>query len=76
MRVLRGRSYADSGEQQARDILHDLCVAPATARHIAHKLARHFVVDDPPPAMVQRLADTFERTGGDLPSLAGAAVSC
>ena len=69
VRVVRGRNYADSGEQQARDILHDLCIAPATARQIVHKLARHFVADDPPPAMVQRLADTFERTGGDLPSL-------
>jgi uncharacterized protein (DUF1800 family) len=68
-RVVRGRNYADNGEQQARDILHDLSVAPATARFIAHKLARHFVADDPPLAIVRRLADTFERTGGDLPSL-------
>jgi uncharacterized protein (DUF1800 family) len=69
VRVVRGRIYADSGEQQARDIMHDLSIAPATARHIALKLARHLVADDPPPAMVQRLADTFEQTGGDLPSL-------
>jgi uncharacterized protein (DUF1800 family) len=68
-RKMLDRNYADGGEQQARDILHDLCIAPATARHIAHKLARHFVADDPPPALVQRLADAFERTGGDLPSL-------
>lgn len=67
LRTVLGRSYSSSGEQQARDILHDLCVAPATARHIAYKLARHFVADDPPPAMVDRLADTFQRTGGDLP---------
>ena len=64
-----GRSYAEGGEQQARAILHDLATAPATARHIATKLARHFVADDPPPALVQRLADTFARTGGDLPSV-------
>ncbi len=69
VRLVRGRRYADSGEQQARDILHDLAIAPATARHIADKLARHFVADDPPPRMVQRLANTFERTGGDLPSV-------
>lgn len=68
-RTVLGRSYADSGEQQARTILHDLVMAPATARHIATKLARHFVADDPPPALVQRLADAFARTGGDLISV-------
>ena len=68
-RTVRGRSYADGGEQQAQDILRDLATAPETARHIATKLARHFVADDPPPALVQRLADTFARTGGDLASV-------
>jgi len=68
-RTVFGRNYADGGEQQARAILHDLATAPATARHVAGKLARHFVADDPPAALVQRLADTFTRTGGDLPSL-------
>ncbi len=51
------------------DILHHLATSPATAQHIARKLARHFVADDPPPALVERLAATFTRTGGDLPSL-------
>jgi uncharacterized protein (DUF1800 family) len=69
VRTVLGRSYPEGGEQQARAILHDLVNAPATARHIAHKLARHFVADEPPPVLVQRLADTFSRTGGDLPSL-------
>jgi uncharacterized protein (DUF1800 family) len=68
-RTVLGRAYAEGGEQQARAILHDLATAPATAGHIAAKLARHFVADDPPPALVQRLADTFQRTAGDLPSL-------
>ena len=68
-RTVLGRSYADAGEQQARAIIHDLVASPATARHLATKLARHFIADDPPPALVQRLAETFARTGGDLPSL-------
>ena len=68
-RTVLGRSYADAGEQQARAIIHDLVTSPATARHLAHKLARHFVADEPPSELVQRLADTFERTGGDLPSM-------
>jgi uncharacterized protein (DUF1800 family) len=68
-RVVLGRTYEDSGERQAGAILHDLATAPATARHIAFKLARHLVADDPPPALVQRLAAAFERSGGDLPAV-------
>jgi len=65
-RTVLGRAYPEGGEEQARAILHDLAMAPATAQHIATKLARHFVADDPPPALVRRLADTFLRSGGDL----------
>ena len=48
--------------------------APATARHIAAKLARHFVADEPPPALVERLAEAFLRSGGDLPTVYRALV--
>lgn len=65
-RRLLQRSYPQAGDQQAAAILHDLALAPATAAHVATKLVRHFVADDPPAPLVQRLADTFLRTGGDL----------
>lgn len=68
-RTILGKAYPDDGEAQARSVLHDLVGTPATALHIAQKLARHFVADDPPQALVQRLADTFTRTGGDLVSV-------
>jgi uncharacterized protein (DUF1800 family) len=68
-RELLGRTYTQAGEQQARAVLHDLATAPATARHIATKLARHFVADDPPAALVDRLAAAFQRSGGDLPTV-------
>ncbi len=68
-RTVLGLTYADTGELQARAIIHDLVTSPATANHLALKLARHFVADDPPPALVQRLAENFSRTGGDLTSL-------
>ncbi len=68
-RTIMGKVYAQQGEAQARAILADLAVHPATARHIATKLARHFVADDPPDALVQRLETNFLETGGDLPSL-------
>ena len=68
-RIILGKTYAEEGEAQARAVIHDLVAAPATALHVAGKLARHFVSDDPPQALVQRLADTFMRTGGDLPAV-------
>ena len=48
---------------------------PATAKHVATKLARHFVADDPPPALVERLAKRFLDTDGDLKELAKALVT-
>ena len=39
---------------------------PSTAQFISTKLARHFVADDPPPALVERMAQTFKKTDGDL----------
>jgi uncharacterized protein (DUF1800 family) len=56
-------------------ILRDLAAAPATARHIATKLARHFVADEPPPDLVQRLEDAFLRSGGHLPTVYRALVT-
>jgi uncharacterized protein (DUF1800 family) len=64
-----GKSYAQDGEGQAQAVLDDLAVHPATAAHIATKLARHFVGDTPPPALVERMQASFLKTGGDLPSL-------
>ena len=47
---------------------------PATARHLATKLTRHFAGDDPPPAMVDRLASAYLKSGGDLPAVYRAIV--
>ena len=55
-----GRSYAE-GPQALRQVLHDLAYHPATARFVATKLARHFVADDPPATLVDRLADVYQR---------------
>src|SRR5262249_37954367 len=43
--------------------------------HVATKLARHFVADEPPPALVERMAKTFRDTEGDLKEVAVAMVS-
>jgi len=73
-RTIRGRTYAQDGDQQAQAVLHDLATDPATATHIATKLARHFVADAPPPDLVARLARVFKESGGDLPSVYRALV--
>jgi uncharacterized protein (DUF1800 family) len=70
VRTVLGRQYADDGVGQGRAILLDLASNPATARHIARKLAIHFVADDPPPALVARLERNFMSTGGRLDALA------
>ncbi|MDP5103975.1 MAG: DUF1800 domain-containing protein [Erythrobacter sp.] len=67
-RVL-SRSYPAGAADQARAILNDLATHPATARHIATKLARHFAGDTPPPTLVAQLEADFLRSGGDLASL-------
>ncbi|HEV2628736.1 MAG TPA: DUF1800 domain-containing protein [Pseudolabrys sp.] len=61
-----GKSYAQDGFAQGRAVLEMLAHHPATAKHIATKLARHFVADNPPPDLVDRLARRFHDTGGDL----------
>jgi uncharacterized protein (DUF1800 family) len=68
-RQIMGRTYAAGGKAQAYAVLSDLAVHPATARHIAAKLAQHFVSDVPPDVLVKRLEENFLKTGGDLASL-------
>ncbi|MEP2102014.1 MAG: DUF1800 domain-containing protein [Parasphingorhabdus sp.] len=68
-RRIMGKSYGADGAEQAKAILFDLAVHPATARHIATKLARHFVSDIPPDNLVKKLEENFLKTGGDLPAL-------
>jgi len=67
--TILGKRYDDTGARQAEAVLRDLAVHPATAKHIAAKLARHFTGDVPPAALVDRLSTDFLQTGGDLRSL-------
>ncbi len=72
-RTVMGRTYSDlpgpRGVQQGLTMLHDFATSPATAQHIARKLAVHFVADDPPPALVARLAEAFQKSDGHLPTV-------
>jgi len=70
-----GRAYPQGGIEQGRAVLADLARHAATAKHIATKLARHFIADDPPPALVDRLTQSFLDTDGDLKELAKALIA-
>ncbi len=65
-RQIMGRHYADGGQEQARAVMTTLAASPHTARHLASKIARHFVADDPPPALVDKLAGAYLASDGQL----------
>lgn len=66
-----GRAYGGLKPRMAdiEALLADLAVHPATARHLAQKLAVHFVADQPPAALVTDLAAVWSDTAGDLASV-------
>jgi uncharacterized protein (DUF1800 family) len=72
--MLLGKTYEPAGLAQGEAALADIARHPSTANFIATKFVRHFVADDPPPALVARLRDVFVKTDGDLKALATALV--
>ncbi len=70
-----GKAYPDNGAAQGRAVLADLARHPATATHIATKLAIHFISDDPPPPLIDRLAKCFRETDGDLKKVSNTLVT-
>lgn len=70
--IVLGKSYG-GGEPARLDevivMLEDLATHPATARHLAKKLAVHFVADDPDPDLVDAMTARWRDSGGDLPSV-------
>ncbi|MDQ3697301.1 MAG: DUF1800 domain-containing protein [Gemmatimonadota bacterium] len=65
-RVLGNALPAGRGIEDGEQVLDIVARHPATARFIASKLARRFVSDSPPPALVERAAATFARTDGNI----------
>lgn len=68
-RTIMGKRYAQQGQAQAAAVLDDLATHPATAKHLATKLARHFAGDDPPTALTGKLEAAYLKSGGDLPTV-------
>jgi len=65
-KTLLGRRYSDDGEDEGVAALRALARHPATARHVATKLARHFIADVPTANAVHALERSFTESGGDL----------
>ncbi len=61
-----GHHIEPKGEDEGREVLHMLATSPQTAHFISLKLAQRFVSDDPPLALVDRMAKTFEKKKGDI----------
>ena len=71
---LLGRSYGDDGVRQGEAMLRDLAMRRQTARHLATKLARHFIADDPPKAVVERMTQAWLDSKAHLPTVYRAMV--
>ncbi|MEX2182224.1 MAG: DUF1800 domain-containing protein [Gemmatimonadaceae bacterium] len=73
-KTILGERYGE-GEREGERAIRAFCRHPATAKHIATKLATHFVADTPPASAVARLEQVFRESGGDLRELARALVA-
>lgn len=65
-KIVLGHKIKEKGEKEGMEVLHILAHHPSTAKFICTKLAQRFVSDDPPPALVNRMAETFLKKDGDI----------
>ncbi len=56
------------GRLELERVLKTVTAHPATAKHIAAKLCRHFIADEPPAEAIAIAAEAFARTSGDIPA--------
>ena len=65
-KTVLGKTISQIGENEGLEVLQMLATSPATAKFISTKLAVRFVSDNPPPALVDRMAQSFLSSGGDI----------
>ena len=65
-KLVLGHRIKQAGEREGLELLHLLAHDPSTAHFVCSKLAMRFVTDDPPPALVDRMAQTFLKNDGDI----------
>jgi uncharacterized protein (DUF1800 family) len=65
-KTVLGTTIKENGMNEGLEVLHMLATSPATAKFISTELAVRFVSDDPPPALVDRMAQSFLSSDGDI----------
>jgi uncharacterized protein (DUF1800 family) len=65
-KMVLGKAIKEDGMNEGLQVLHMLATSPSTAHFISTKLAIRFVSDDPPPALVDRMSQSFLASGGDI----------
>jgi len=65
-KMVLGHRIKEDGEKEGLEVLHMLAHNPKTAHFLSQKLAMRFVADDPPPALVDRMTQTFLKKDGDI----------
>jgi uncharacterized protein (DUF1800 family) len=65
-KIVLGHRIKQNGEKEGLEVLRLLAHNPKTAHFISQKLAMRFVSDDPPPALVDRMTQTFLKKDGDI----------
>jgi uncharacterized protein (DUF1800 family) len=61
-----GHHVKSAGIKEGEEMIHILATHPSTAHFISYELARRFVADEPPAALVDRAAAVFRKTDGDI----------
>ena len=65
-KTLLGHGIEGKGFGEVEDAVNLIVASPACARFISRQLAMYFVADNPPPVLVERMAQTFMHTDGDI----------
>jgi len=65
-RTLLGKTYKENGVHQGEQMLRDLAVNPATAKHMCYKLAHHFVTENPPKLLLSKMETTWLKSNGNI----------
>ena len=72
--VLGNRIPSGGGVEDGLRVIDLLAQHPSTARFVSLKLARRFIADDPPPSLVNKAAEAFNKSAGDIPTVLRALI--
>jgi uncharacterized protein (DUF1800 family) len=73
-KVVMGHTFNYGGEKDGEEALKMLAADPHTAKFISMEIARHFVSDTPPPALLDRMTKEYQSSGGDIRSVMRAMI--